>query len=298
MPGRKIVLSCSKCGHQIALTGDEFKAKIDKRLSNISKITKEALINILKNFHCSKCNAKSFVVTTEVANKAPDPLATLKSNLEKFGIGCLYHITQLANLPGILKDGLLCNAEMKRRSIKYQDISNLEIQEHRHHKRIPLNRKLTLHDCVPLFFAPKPPMLSALRDQQLEIIYLHFDPKIFVLPSVYYTDGNARSEATHFFNRIDDLAKLNWDILRASYWNNSDPTKNKENKRLRSAEVLVAKSIGSSHIMKISTMNQKAKLQVAKFLREAGRSIPVVIDSRMYFPLASPLQVLSMDDIS
>jgi hypothetical protein len=208
---------------------------------------------------------------------------TLEATLRKYQIDCFYHITYIKNLPGILKEGLLCHNKVK----EYHDISNLEIQETRHYKRIPLYPKLTLHDCVPLFVAPKPPMLSALREKQSEIIYLHIDPQVLTLSQVVFTDGNARSNATRFYNRLDDLRHLDWEILWAHYWGSDDPAKHQENKRRRSAEVLIPGCIPSPYVQCITVMTPDTRLRALKIVKEAKKEIRVTIDTGMYYPIPS-----------
>ena len=208
---------------------------------------------------------------------------TFEMVLKEYQIRCFYHITYVENLPGTLKEGLLCRNKVK----EYHDISNLEIQDYRHYKRIPPYPKLTLHDCVPLFVAPKPPMLSALREQQPEIIYLHIDPKILTLPQVVFTDGNARNNATRFYNRLDELSNLDWEILRMTYWGSDDPIKHKENKRRRSAEVLIPECIPPLYIQRITVMTPDTQRRVLNIVKETKKEIRVIIDAGMYYPITN-----------
>lgn len=203
--------------------------------------------------------------------------------LQEYQIRCFYHITHVENLVGILKVGLLCRSKIK----EYHDISNLEIQNHRHYKHIPCYPKLTLHKCVPLFVAPKPPMLSALREQQPEIIYLHIAPKILILPQAVFTDGNARNNATRFYSRLVDFKNLDWKILRMHYWGSDDPIKHTENKRRRSAEVLIPNCIPSSYIQCITVMSPDTQRRVLNIIKEAKKEIRVIINSNMYYPITN-----------
>lgn len=202
----------------------------------------------------------------------------------KYQIDCFYHITHIQNLTGILTQGILCRNKLTQGS--YCDISEKEIQEHRHLRHIPLYPALTLHDCVPLFFAPKPPMLSARREQQEGIIYLHIDCNVLDLPRVVFTDGNARSNKTKFYNRLEDMKHLDWEILWAEYWGvPDDPEKHNENKRRRAAEVLVPDCVPVSYIQRITVMTDNTYNQVVKILQGAQleQDISVCIDRNMYF---------------
>ncbi len=199
------------------------------------------------------------------------------------GLEVLHHITHVENLPGILADGLLCH----RRAKPARNISNAEIQQHRADKQIPGLDGLTLHDCVPLFLAPRPPMLSALREMQGDIIYLLVSTDALLRPRIVFTDGNARSNGTRFFQNIDDLAGLDWELLRARYWNDDDPLQHRENKRRRSAEVLVPEGMPRACIDRIVVMTQACQQRVAKMLGEAGARVPVTVRPELYYPATS-----------
>jgi len=206
--------------------------------------------------------------------------AEVEGVCQEHRIECFYHITHLDNLCGILANGLLCHNNVK----DYHDISDSEIQDRRHFKTLSQNRWVTLHDCACLFVAPMPPMLSVRRDQQAEVIYLHVDPSVLALPGVEFTDGNAASNNTRFYHKIESLGRLDWAILRARYWASDDPEKRDENKRRRSAEVLVPWCVPLSHIRGITVMTRQTYDEVSRIVREANEDIPVRIDPRMYYP--------------
>ena len=205
---------------------------------------------------------------------------------DSLGISSLYHITHIENLPGILRDGLLCH----RRANPLRDISNADIQYHRSDKLVPGLEGLTLHDFVPLFLAPRPPMLSALREMQEEIIYLLISPDVLLQPQVVFTNGNARSNNTQFHQQIRELVGLDWNLLRARYWNHDDPTQHRENKRRRSAEVLVPGRLAPVRIDKIWVMTDACCQKVLDVLSNLKFRIPVVVQPEVYYPsrLQSP----------
>jgi hypothetical protein len=198
---------------------------------------------------------------------------------ETYRIESLYHITKIENLPGILNRGLICHNNIHH----YADISNPEIQNRRHAKRIPQDPSLTIHDCVPLFFAPLSPMLSARREQEPIIIYLHIDPAALFLPGTIFTDGNASSNSTVFYQRLDFLSNLDWNILRANFWGDPNPEVHQENKRKRSAEVLVPGRIPVSFIRTITTYNREMRQRVIGILESSGLNIVVRENPDFYF---------------
>jgi hypothetical protein len=223
----------------------------------------------------SEKNPDEAVQAQSPQKKDAEPLNVLCSS---YHIEYFYHITRIENLTEILNKGLRCHKNVQ----DYEDISNSEIQQARSIKHLPQNPSLTLHDCVPLFIAPKPPMLSALREQQPNIIYLHLDPAVLLLSGAIFTDGNARSNATCFYQDLNDLAKLDWSLLRANYWNDPDPVINQENKRKRSAEVLVPWKIPACYIRAITTYNREMCRRVNGIVEQSGFNI-IVVENRDFF---------------
>jgi len=211
-------------------------------------------------------------------------LEALSSRFEalchQYGIRDLYHITHIDNLRSILQNGLLANNLAPPDS---QSIANPEIQEARHLKVIPGSPSLSLHDCVPLFFALKTPMLSVLREMQEQIIHIHIDPRLLLEPGTIFTDGNARSRSTSFYNDIEYLTGLNWQVIRASYWGSEDSDEHAENKRVRAAEVLVPRMVPPKRFQGITVMTQRTRQRVLAALRDMNIDLPLHVDRSYYF---------------
>src|SRR3981081_2469896 len=82
----------------------------------------------------------------------------------------IYHISAARNLDSILNcGGLFSTTEMRRRGIKYSDVAEQEIQDRRARRQVRCCRVGILHDYVPFFFCPRPPMLYRVQyDRVLE----------------------------------------------------------------------------------------------------------------------------------
>jgi hypothetical protein len=130
-------------------------------------------------------------------------------------------------------------------------------------------------------------MLSALRDEQAAIVYLQVNPGVMLRPEVRFTDGNARSNTSSFFSSIDDLRRLDWTLLRARYWNHENPEQHRENKRRRSAEVLVPECVPRGYIERIAVMTEPMRKQVQEILRNSRFDIPVVLAHDLYYPAST-----------
>jgi hypothetical protein len=216
-----------------------------------------------------------------IPDVSPTPsMENVRAITEQYGMHCFYHITRVENLAGVIENGLMCRNKFNN----CVDISNAHIQDARHLKRVPPYPRLFLHDFALMFVAPKPPMLSVLREQQANIVYLCYSSKVLQLPWTVFTDGNARSNATKFYTDLNDFSKLNWTILRAHYWNADDEVVHQENKRQRSAEVMIRDCVPASYLAGILVQNQSMLVQVNDILNQAHSNIPAWIKSEYYYP--------------
>ena len=201
---------------------------------------------------------------------------------KKHGIEAFHHITALENLEPICRKGLLSHNKAPR----HADISDKSVQAIRHVKKIPQHPSLSIHDCVPLFIAARPPMLSARREKQAGIVYLHLDPLVLARPGAVFSDGNAAAGTTSFFDDLTQLADLDWSVLRAVYWGcDDDRERHKENKRRRSAEILIPHRIPIPFIRSVSVMTPRARDEAWKIITGNRINVPVHIDASLYYPM-------------
>ena len=177
----------------------------------------------------------------------------------------LFHIVHIKNLPGIFTKGILCRNLIKSKRIKYEDISSNDIQAMRGVINIPTT-KHTLHNYVPLFFGARPPMLYAIRSRgivQEDIIYILVDWNVINKSNTWFTDGNARSSNTNFFQGIANLSKVDFKAADSIYWG---ADKGEEFKRKKQAEVLVLEQILMDEIKGFVVYNKSAKEEVTRLL--------------------------------
>ena len=132
-----------------------------------------------------------------------------------------------------------------------------------------------MHDYVPLYFNPRNPMLYRRKEIQDDIAILAVNRQALTWRGVWFTDGNAASNATKFYYDLDDLSRLDWNCIRAEYWNQYD-----DGTRKRCAEVLVPNVIYPRWIEAIIVRDAAARSAV---LRRVRADIPVVIQPWRYF---------------
>lgn len=170
----------------------------------------------------------------------------------------LYHLTHLINLPTIFEHGILSHNEAHRRGLVAADLSEDGVQGRR---RCVAVGRASLHDYVPLYFAPKNPMLYARRDAQESIALLGVSPRLLLRPDTLVTDGNAAARETAFYQGPDALEQLPWNVLNAHFWSPF-----RDGKRKRCAEALAYRHVPVGDILKVFCYTEGAKRAVRAIL--------------------------------
>ena len=101
----------------------------------------------------------------------------------------LHYITPIANVPSILKLGILSNREIARRRVKASSIALPGVQERRDSKVVPGAKPL--HEYVNLYICARNPMMYLRRAQHQDLCVLQISPAVLDLPNIVIADGNA-----------------------------------------------------------------------------------------------------------
>ncbi len=167
----------------------------------------------------------------------------IRSLLVKKGVSSVWHVTHKNNIKDILNRGILSNKEAYSLA-KPLDISNSSVQKRRDFKDPIYGRQL--HDYAPTYIKIKNPMLYVLKDMWKELCLIEISLSVLSENNFIFTDGNAATGHTSFYNMPDDLKKLPWDVLNATYWNDFH-----NGKRKRCSEILIYPLIEKRHIIKL-----------------------------------------------
>lgn len=131
--------------------------------------------------------------------------------------------------------------------MKSVNIGHVHIKERRLNRAVPIGPKGTVGEYVPFYFAPRSPMLFVISrggvegydEGQRPVIYLQTTAESVKQAGLrwVFTEGHADMQFTDFFDDLKDLTKVDWNLMQAKYWNdtNDDP----DRKRRRQAEFLV-----------------------------------------------------------
>lgn len=204
----------------------------------------------------------------------------------------IYHITHIDNLPNILvAGGLRCksdNSGTESVSIAYENI-----QQRRAARAVPFPPKGTLHDYVPFYFSIRSPMLytlskgnvSTFQGSQADVIYLASTVQNVIDHGLdfVFTDGHAIVSLTQFYKAIDDLAHVDWQIIRSRQWfDNSD---NPDRKRRKQAEFLVYRFFPWHCIRAVAVKNEimQQRVQTALNIHSLAQQKPILLRPSWYY---------------
>ena len=144
----------------------------------------------------------------------------------------IYHITDIANLPGIIASGLQSDAVMVQSGqhsvIGYDHIKLRRLQQ----IGVDCCGSRYVGEFVPFYFCPRSPMLFTVnmgntgkpKGCQSDIVHLVSSVGIGMgLQRQWaFSDGNAGAFHTDFYNDITKLADLDWSAINAKYWGEND----------------------------------------------------------------------------
>ncbi|WP_338874931.1 DUF4433 domain-containing protein [Spirosoma sp. SC4-14] len=175
----------------------------------------------------------------------------------------------------------------------YIFIGDSQLTQDRHEYPVPLENYGNLGDYVPFYFGPLSPMLLNIKTgyrgitkrPQEEIIYISCKVDSIVKAGLrfVFTDGQAKDRLTVFYQSLDDLDKIDWEVVKAKYWHNIEDDFDRQ--RRKQAEFLVYEQVTANLIDAIVVFNKEKADFVNGFLKQEGRSIPVYINpgNRFYY---------------
>lgn len=189
----------------------------------------------------------------------------------------LHYITPIANVPSIVRFGVLSNREVKRRKIKSVSVAAEEIQERRAPKVVPGAKPL--HEYVNLYICARNPMMYRRSAQHTELCVLQIDTAVLKLPDIIIADGNAASGWTAFLSSPSGLAKIDKETVFAERWTDPNPFTYWENKRVKCAEALVPNRLDPKFIFGAYVSCQQAE----DILKGLASGLAVTIDPHLFF---------------
>ena len=197
----------------------------------------------------------------------------------------LFRMLHIDNLERILLDGMYApNAKFDP---EYVNIGDEVLIAQRGEFNVPIEPGGVLSDYVPFYFGGCSPMLLNIKTgyrgiqkrSQSEIIYLctHIETIVKDCPEWCFTDGHAKDKLTTYYNQVDGLSQIDWDIVTSKYWGSTpdDPDK----MRRKQAEFLVRTYVPTVCLSGVIVHDDAAGDKSNEIMNRVGIILPIYIDN-------------------
>ncbi len=197
----------------------------------------------------------------------------------------IYHITDIANLRGIVADGGLRSdvamAELNPAVIGYDHIKKRRATE----IRVGCCGNRFVGEFVPFYYCPRSPMLYSInrgntgRPAGCQRSIVHLVSKVGMAlegaTDWAISDGNAGAYHSLFYKDLRELGRLDWEAIRATQWQGRTHQK--------TAEFLVADFFPWSAFEKIGCHNAETARQMIQILDGTGHRPVVSVEHAWYY---------------
>lgn len=202
----------------------------------------------------------------------------------------IFRITHRSNLRWILTNGLHC-AKSKTIDPNFIQIGNAELIGKRMHRKLPKPFGGFLSDYVPFYFTPFSPMMYNIHTGYAGITKRRNEDIIILVSSIYklqeldlpfvFSDRHASLLAANFSNSIEDLEKIDWDILQRRDFKN-DPDDPAKVERYQ-AEALVQQQVPVEALLGVACYNEAVFTSIREDMVETGVAVKAAIQDGWYF---------------
>ncbi len=200
----------------------------------------------------------------------------------------LFRMIHYQNLQYILQNGLCC-ANHALKDPDYIPIGDSSLIQARNICDVPIiPPNGNLSEYVPFYFAGHSPMLymimkgykNVTKYPQKDIIYLVFNVQDVINSGVEwcFTDGHAKANITKYFNDLNDLNQIDWEIIKSKSWENTE--KDPDRKRKKACEFLVKNFLPISLLKGIIVFDKNTENIVQNVLNIVNLPIKIYIDSK------------------
>lgn len=203
----------------------------------------------------------------------------------------LYHFTPIHHLASIIERGLLCDTSAAAGPLAVE-VGNRGIKEQRRRRAVPVGPRGVVADYVPFYFAPRSPMLYAIKMGNVPEYTGGMDPLVYLGTTVdrlvklglpmLFTDRNAVLETACFTHNLADLyALIDWPLMRARMWNNTPGEPDRRERRM--AECLVHRQVPWRAIEYVAARTPARAAEARATLARFSQGIEVRTKHDWYF---------------
>lgn len=187
----------------------------------------------------------------------------------------LHYITPMANLPSIMRYGILSHVRAGR--VQHESVAMAEIQDRRSRVTVPRGRRL--HEYVNLYICARNPMMYKCQDKHTELCVLKVSTDVLDFPGVVITTGNASSDYVRFASAPKGLEIVDREWTFADDWTDPDQIQYFRKKAAKCAEVLVPDRV-EPHYIKGGYVSCKKALNE---FRALNTKVSCSINSHLFF---------------
>ena len=203
---------------------------------------------------------------------------------EKLTDKLVYRIIHYDNLNYVLEHGMYVR-QHKKFDANYVNIGNSEIIDVRKDCPVKITGYGFVGDYVPFYFGTQSIMLYNIltghgglqKHTANNIIYLccRIEGLIEICPKYFFTDGQANKQITAHFSNINDLNKIDWNVVNGTDFRKSEDDPDKA--RRYQAEFLVHQHVPVNCISKIVIHNKSIANTIQASLIKYGLKVPIEI---------------------
>lgn len=202
----------------------------------------------------------------------------------------IFRITHIRNVPWILRSGLHCkNSDVK--DPNFVTIGHPDLIRRRAIRIVPVPPRGPLSDYVPFYFTPFSMMMYNIHTGYGGVCQLPNSEVVILVSSLrgladrdvtaVFSDRHALLQAAQFFTSVDDLDKIDWDILQRRDFRRDvdDPEKTDRYQ----AEALVHEHLPIEHLKGIVCYSGNEQRTLERQTKEEGLELKIVARSDWYF---------------
>lgn len=205
----------------------------------------------------------------------------------------LFRMVHHSNIEHILINGLHIHSSSQA-DPSYIGIGDTQLIRQRKHFKIEIEDNRNLGDYIPFYFSGHTPMLLNIKTghrgitkrKQDEIVFLVCEANDIVskCSKWLFTDGHAKDALSKFYTDLVDLEKLDWSIIKARFWKNSEEDFDKM--RRKQAEFLIYKYVPINCIKGLIVKKESRKLELEKIILHLGLALKIYVDvdCKYYYP--------------
>ncbi|WP_082584054.1 type II toxin-antitoxin system toxin DNA ADP-ribosyl transferase DarT [Noviherbaspirillum sp. Root189] len=200
----------------------------------------------------------------------------------------IYHITDVANLQGIVTaGGLFSDAQVRASNRNITEIGYAHIKQRRLAEyTVPCCNNRAVGEFVPFYFCPRSPMLFTInkgstgRPAGCQTSIVHLVSVVHHATALgrpwAISDGNAGAGYTSFSNDNDALDKVNWNIVRSNSWGG-------DRLHIKMTEFLIADFFPVTSFVEVGCHNEQVAEQVKQIMARQIPPLTVHVSPHWYY---------------